>query len=214
VSQATLFEKASPLAAIVEDLRKDLLAEGGPQISSMGTYRFAILVYKPSQEFELRKHMRKLSDELAQEDWDVLAISLHRLFLDRLRAEDPDTLESLIAAERRLQSRNPERGLNHLKDRIARFVEGPDGIARDVAREIDQLADRNPGAPGKTLILLSRAGALYPFFRSSSLLKYIDGKTRGFPVVLLYPGRRQGPTALSFMDELPADSDYRPRIYS
>ncbi len=214
MSQTALFEKASPLAAIVEDLRKDLLAEGGPQISSMGTYRFAILVYKPAEEFELRSHMRKLSDELDHEGWNVLAISLHRLFLERLRGEDPETLERLVAAEKRLHGRNPERGLNHLKDRIARFVEGPDGIARDVVREIEELAEKHPDAQRQTLILLGRAGALYPFFRSSSLLKHIDGKTRGFPVVLLYPGRRQGPTALSFMDELPADSDYRPRIYS
>jgi len=63
------------------------------------------------------------------------------------------------------------------------------------------------------VILLGRAGALYPFFRSSALLKHLDGKTRGLPVVLLYPGLRLDPTRLSFMGELPGDGDYRPRIY-
>jgi hypothetical protein len=33
------------------------------------------------------------------------------------------------------------------------------------------------------------------------------------PVVLLYPGTKQGPTSLSFMGLLNPDSDYRPRIY-
>ena len=65
----------------------------------------------------------------------------------------------------------------------------------------------------RTLVLLGRAGALYPFFRSSALLKHIDGKTRNIPVVLLYPGERRDTTALSFMGELIPDRDYRPRIY-
>ena len=68
----------------------------------------------------------------------------------------------------------------------------------------------------RSLILIGRAGALHPFYRSSALLKHIDGKTRNLPVVLLYPGERPDPTGsgLSFMGELPSDRDYRPRIYS
>jgi hypothetical protein len=45
------------------------------------------------------------------------------------------------------------------------------------------------------------------------LLKHIDGRTRGVPVVLLYPGKRRNLTALSFMGEVEPDGDYRPRIY-
>ncbi|WP_368736697.1 BREX protein BrxB domain-containing protein [Nostoc sp. CHAB 5715] len=45
-------------------------------------------------------------------------------------------------------------------------------------------------------------------------LVVIDGKTSNLPVVLLYPGERRDLNALSFMDELPSDRDYRPRIYS
>ena len=60
---------------------------------------------------------------------------------------------------------------------------------------------------------IGRAGALYPFFRSSALLRDLDGKTKHVPVVLLYPGTRLGPTGLSFMGVLNPDSDYRPRIY-
>ena len=62
-------------------------------------------------------------------------------------------------------------------------------------------------------MLIGRAGALYPFFRVSALLKHLDGKTRNVPVVLLYPGERKGEPGLSFMGELDPDRDYRPRIY-
>ena len=60
---------------------------------------------------------------------------------------------------------------------------------------------------------MGRAGALYPFFRTSALLKHVAGHTKNVPVVLLYPGTLVGETGLSFMGVLPADRDYRPRIY-
>jgi hypothetical protein len=196
----------------VHALKRDLLAEGGPQISTMRNYRFAILPYRPKDEFALRQRIRRLTDELRAQGWNVLPISLQKLLLDRIRATGADAVEALIAREKRLFERDPERALAHIRDKIAPHIEGPDGIAADVARLIAAFADENPDAD-RTLVLIGRAGALYPFFRSSALLKHIDGKTRNIPVVLLYPGERKDTTALSFMGEVAADRDYRPRIY-
>ena len=207
-----MFENAS-LDSAVKALLDNLLDEGGPKISTMRNYRFAILPYNPRQEFILRERIRWLTDELRGQGWNVLAISLQRLLLDRLKVE-PRVLNSIIHTERRLYARDPVRSLNHLKDKIALSIEGPEGIAKDVIALIDKFANEQPDETNRTLIFLGRAGALYPFFRSSALLKHIDGKTRNLPVVLLYPGERRDLNALSFMGELPADRDYRPRIYS
>lgn len=207
-------ESRSALAATVAELRDDLLAEGGPRISTMGTYRFAILVYDPRREFELRREILRLKDDLEKLDWNVHAVSLHKLFFDRLRQEvGSELLERWTATEKRLAARAPERGLQFLKEKAAQLVEGPGGIARDVERWIDGVLAEHRVDESRTLILLGRAGALYPFFRSSALLKHLDGRTHGLPVVLLYPGERRDKTRLSFMGELPADGDYRPRIY-
>lgn len=203
-----LFETAS-LDSAVKALRDNLLDEGGPKISTMRNYRFAILLYNPRQEFILRSRIRGLTDDLRGQGWNVLAISLQRLLLDRLKLEEQRVLDSLIHTDRRLYARNPDRALNHLKDKIALYIEEPDGIAKDVIALIDKFA-KPPGETNRTLIFLGRAGALYPFFRSSALLKHIDGKTHNLPVVLLYPGERRDLNALSFMGELPADRDYRP----
>ena len=204
--------KNNDLDVAIAALRTDLLAAGGPQISTMRNYRFAILVYRPSEEIRLRKEIRGLSDHLKTEGWGVLQISLQKLLLDRIRGTGEANLESLIARERRLHERDPERALAYLRDRIAPHIEGPNGIAADVIRLIDGFAEAYPLEADRTVIFISRAGALYPFIRSSALLKHIDGKTRNIPVVLLYPGERRD-TGLSFMGELPADRDYRPRIY-
>ncbi len=208
-----LFER-SRLAAAVDDLRRDLLAEGGPEISTMRNYRFAILAYDPRREFELRRLIRKLGDELKGKGWNVETISLNRLLLDRIEGDEPRLVDSTVRAERRLHGRSPDRALRYLKEKLTRYVEGRDGIARDIRRLIGDFADRHPDQADRTVIFLARMGALYPFFRSSAILKHLDGGTRNLPVVLLYPGERRGATALSFMGELPASTDYRPRIYS
>lgn len=208
-----LFENAS-LDNAIASLKNDLLDVTGPKISTMRNYRFAILHYDPRQEFKLRDRIRRLTDDLKSQGWNVLLISLHRLLLDRLKREEPRILDSLIRTEQRLYKKDPDRALNHLRDKIALYIEGTDGIAQDVITLINEFTNQHPDQADRTLIFLGRAGSLYPFFRSSALLKHIDGKTKNLPVVLLYPGERRDLNALSFMGELPSDRDYRPRIYS
>jgi hypothetical protein len=208
-----LFENAS-LDNAIASLKNDLLDPTGPKISTMRNYRFAILHYDPRQEFKLRDRIRRLTDDLKSQGWNVLLISLHCLLLDRLKREEPRILDSLIRTEQRLYQKDPNRALNHLRDKIALYIEGADGIAQDVITLINEFTNKYPDQSDRTLIFLGRAGSLYPFFRSSALLKHIDGKTNNLPVVLLYPGERRDLNALSFMGELPSDRDYRPRIYS
>jgi len=204
---------AGSLEEAVAALRADLVAAEGPQISTMRNYRFAILPYRPKDELKLRTLMRRLTDELRTAGWRVLPISLQKLLLERIKRTGDDNIASLIAREKRLYAKDPARALDHLRDKIAPHIEGPEGIAADVAKLVSAFVDEAPGDVDRTLALIGRAGSLYPFFRSSALLKHIDGKTRNVPVVLLYPGERRDTTALSFMGELPPDRDYRPRIY-
>jgi len=210
VTEDSLF---GDLDTALDALKRDLISEDGPRISTMRNYRFAILPYRPSEEFKLRSRILRLSEELRAQGWAVLSISLQKLLLDRIRSTGQENIDSLVAREKRLYQRDPDRALAHIRDRIAPHIEGPDGIAADVARVIDDFANKNPGLADRSLVMIGRAGALYPFFRSSALLKHIDGKTRGIPVVLLYPGERKDQSGLSFMCQLPPDHDYRPRTY-
>jgi len=208
-----LFDQ-SHLADIVEALRDDLIQEDGPRISTMRNYRFAILCYNPEEEFKLRNEMRRLTDDLRGFGWHVLSINLQKLLLDRIREQGDDWAESVVAMEHALHKTDPSRGLQYVKDKIGPLIEGPEGIAADCSRVIAEFIKENPDKADNTVTLIGRAGTLFPFYRSSALLKHLDGNTENVPVVLLYPGERQGQTGLSFMGVLSADSDYRPRIYS
>ena len=208
----SLFEK-TPLDGAFVALRRDLIAEDGPRISTMRNYRFAIVQYDPRDEFKLRSHTQQLSQELVANGWVVVTISLQQILLERVRAQGEEWVESVIRLEKGLSKRDPQRGLNHLKDKLTPLIEGAEGLAADCARQINRYVDQHPDQKDRTLALIGRAGALYPFFRSSALLKQLDGRTQNVPVVLLYPGERRGPTGLSFMGMLNPDNDYRPRIY-
>jgi Domain of unknown function (DUF1788) len=203
----------SRLQEAFEALRRDLIHADGPRISTMRNYRFAIVQYEPSEEFRLRREVQKLSEELTANGWMVLSLDLQKILFDRLRRQGADWIGKMAQSEERLAKNHPERGLQYLKEKLASLIEGPGGIAADCRRIISEYADRHSDRVDRCLALLGRAGALYPFFRTSALLRHIDGATRNIPVVLLYPGERQGQTGLSFMGILNSDNDYRPRIY-
>lgn len=216
MSPATDKPPIGTLDSAVASLRKDLLAEGGPQISTMRNYNFAILPYLPEREYELRKRIRKLIEEdLRPAGFSVLSVALQKLLFQRLERMGDGYLDNLIAREKRLYKKNPERALQHVKDKLIHEIEGPDGLAADVAQLIDAFTREHPDNVERAVVFVGRAGSLYPFFRTSALLKHIAGRTHNVPVVLLYPGARaDNTTALSFMGVVEPDRDYRPRIYS
>jgi len=212
------------LDGAVAALKHDLLADGGPRISTIRSYNFAILPYPPDQEFKLRARIHGLASELVSGGWEVKSVALQKLLFDRLRAEGPEFIETLIATEKRYHAKavaltgnlaepEPEAALNYLTSHVGEVIEGPGGIAADIAREIATFCEEHPDKEDRTVVFVGRAGALYPFFRTSALLRHLDGHTRNVPVVLLYPGARTDVTALSFMGVLQPDRDYRPRIY-
>jgi hypothetical protein len=195
-------------------LRRDLIdPEDGPRISTMRNYRFAIVQYSPEHEYAMRAEVQRLVSELEAKGWFVLTIDLQKLLLDRVRSQPDEWAEKVIATETRTAERQLDRGLNYLKNKLLPLVEGPEGLAGDCKRLIQDFVEKHPDKADQTLVLIGRAGGLYPFFRSSALLRHLDGETGNVPVVLLYPGTKQGPTSLSFMGVLSPDSDYRPRIY-
>jgi Domain of unknown function (DUF1788) len=194
-------------------LRRDLIHEDGPRISTMRNYRFAIMQYDPKEEFDLRGEVQRLTADLVANGWMVMSISLQKVLLDRVRAQGPEWVDRVVQMEERMAGIELERGLNYLRSKLSPLVEGPDGIAADCSRLICDYADKHPDTVDRTVAFIGRAGALYPFIRSSALLRHLDGRTRNVPVVLLYPGKRRGPSGLSFMGMLSADNDYRPRIY-
>jgi hypothetical protein len=58
------------------------------------------------------------------------------------------------------------------------------------------------------LLLLTDLEALHPYLRINSIEAQLQGTIR-CPVVVLYPGKREGKTSLRFLEFYPADPNYR-----
>ena len=66
--------------------------------------------------------------------------------------------------------------------------------------------------PLRDIVFITRAGALFPIYRTSSLLEQLKGKVI-IPSVLFYPGTLDGAAGLCFMGVLDAEHNYRPKIF-
>jgi len=198
----------------IEALKKDLLNPAGPCISTNRNYPFAIFQYPPHEEFKMRAILLELLDTLRSKAWTILNVDLLATFIEYLeQQEDGELIEALIQEEKlqyTASRKNHKMPLNVLQNSLDIFLKNPEAYSKAVFDRItEKTAQRDPA---KTVVFLSRIGGLYPFYRSSSLLRHLD-KGIKVPTIVLYPGERTEQNYLSFMGEMGADRDYRPRIY-
>ena len=79
---------------------------------------------------------------------------------------------------------------------------------------VELVAKRMPTKPDPRtdVVLIHRAGALFPVYRTFSLLEQLKGRVL-VPTVLFYPGHLDGASGLKFMGVLDAEHNYRPKIF-
>lgn len=212
MSQSSL--RASNVQKAVRALKNDLIGESGPTISSLRGYSFAILVYAPADEWEMRREVAALTDELREVGWYLHTLNMQALMMRKLREFfTEEELQDLITMEEDYVAEDgPLVGLEYIEDAVFDALHGPNGLAESIAEEIQRLAGDDEELRSRSVFFIGQLGMLYPFARTSALLKFLDGRTLGVPVVFLYPGSKvEG--GLSFLDEADPDQDYRPRIY-
>lgn len=178
-----------------------VLGEPDPRanISSYHDMPYAIFQYSPDVEFALRGELALLKIRLEQIGKRVTVISLARC-LD-------ECLKRAGLSLKRIETAENMTGLEKMSDTFLEIL--------SVRQPLDQLvADHIPpdADPCQDIVLITRAGALFPFYRTSSLLEQLKGKIH-VPSVLFYPGELDGAVGLRFMGVLDAEHNYRPKIF-
>jgi hypothetical protein len=163
---------------------------------------FQLYVYEPTAEWEVRRELDELRLWLgaAGRTVNVAAISLADLFWAAL--EDAGWMESLIEAEK--EADGNASGLARVYESVGEVLRDEPSLPNRVRAEVASCDER-------TAVFLYRAGALYPAYRTSSLLDDLRTDLR-LPVTLLYPGRVVGEVGLSFMGRCEPAYGYRARI--
>lgn len=169
------------------------------RISAYHNMPYAIFHYPPEEEIPLRAELAMLTTRLEQIGKRVTTISLAECLADALAAEGLTTAR-IANAERRT-------GTEKMTDTIHKVISERRPLDDLVAARMPQEAD-----PLRDVVFIVRAGSLFPFYRTSSLLEQLKGKLE-VPAVLFYPGELDGVAGLKFMGVLDADHNYRPKIF-
>lgn len=159
---------------------------------------FAIFRYDPQEELELRRQMKMLKTRLEQKGKVVHRISLAECLDSAMEAERP--LSEWFEVERDL-------GLPAMVDTIHSVLAHYHPLVELVAKRLPQDADSF-----RDIVFLWRTGALFPVYRTFSLLEQLKGHTQ-VPTILFYPGHLDGPAGLKFMGILEAEHNYRAKIF-
>jgi hypothetical protein len=169
-----------------------------PAISAYHDMPYALFRYNPEDELELRKELSLLTIRLEQAGKRVIRISLAECLEAAMRSVQP--LEDWFEAERRY-------GTDTL-------VETIHAVLSEHAPLDDLVAQRMPTDPKPLtdVVLIHRTGALFPVYRTFSLLEQLKGRVV-VPTVLCYPGTMDGAAGLRFMGVLDAEHNYRPKIF-
>lgn len=168
------------------------------QISAYHDMPYALFRYEPTEEFELRRQVTLLDTRLTQKGKRVSRISLAQCLDKAMRSQRP--LEEWFAAER-------EQGTDTI-------VETVHSVLSEYAPLVDLVAAQMPDDPDplRDIVFILRTGALFPVYRTFSLLEQLKGRVT-VPTVLFYPGDLDGAAGLRFMGVLAAEHNYRPKIF-
>lgn len=186
-------------------LRDELLGVGERVVAHFGgggEPPFVIYQYLPDQEWAVRRDAGELRRWLEAEPRRIgcASVSLASLFWQAL--EESGFLDELIAQERDAAG-DPD-ALLEVYAAVGEILREPPTLTD---RVIEAVADSDE----RTAVFLYRAGALYPAYRTSTLLDDLRGRLPR-PVTLLYPGRLVGEYGLSFMDRTEPSYGYRALI--
>ena len=174
------------------------LADPRERISAYHDMPYALFRYEPDEEFDLRKQITLLETRLTQKGKRVKRISLAECLEEAMRSQRP--LEDWFMAER-------EQGTDTIVDTVH-------AVLSEYAPLVDLVAARMPDEPNplRDIVFILRTGALFPVYRTFSLLEQLKGRVT-VPTILFYPGDLDGAAGLRFMGVLAAEHNYRPKIF-
>ncbi len=168
-------------------------------ISAYHNMPSAIFLYPPEQEWDVRKEISMLISRLEQAGKRVTTISLAICLYE---AADRAGLSRGRMAEAEKRT-----GAEAMVETVHRVISGRFPLDNLVAEQIPDDAE-----PTRDIVLMTRTGSLFPFYRTSALLEQLAGKV-AVPAILFYPGKADGAAGLRFMGVLDADHNYRPKIF-
>lgn len=182
-----------------------LRVRNGRRLESTGSTPIYYLVFPPKQILEVKQQTKTWIAKLENNDWNVVVLSFAEAVNSILRGHK--FRKTWLQGEKALLSRAteaiPQSAVAEVTTTLRKaLTEGPELLSM-VREKLDEAASKPNG-----LLLLTDLEALHPYLRINTIEAQIMDQIR-CPVVVLYPGKREGKTSLRFLEFYPADPNYR-----
>ena len=177
----------------------------GRRLESTGSDPIYYLVFPCTEILSVKRNTRAWVAKLENQGLHVVTLSMAKTLNSILR--EHKLRKQWLIGEKMLLSQVEKTGraidFKEINKTLSKaLTEGTELLERIKAKMEE--ASSQPGG----LLLLTDLEALHPYLRINSIEATLQGTIR-CPVVVLYPGKREGKTSLRFLEFYPADPNYR-----
>lgn len=148
--------------------------------------------YPPGSMLDLKKRLPRWMSRIREAGFEVRRVSLANLLWDTVDQSGRWDIWLELEADADAEEINE--------------------AVRDVLRQgnafIGRVTEIVESTPEGTVVLLTEAELLHPYFRTRTIESRLHDKVKT-PTVIFYPGRRSGQYGLHFLDFYPVDGNYR-----
>lgn len=177
----------------------------GRRLESMGSDPIYYLVFPVAEILQVKRQTRSWIPKLENLGWHVTTFSFAEAVNSVLRAHK--LRKQWLLGEKAILNQSEKAGtpidFREINKTLAKaLTEGPELLGL-LKSKMEEAATHANG-----LLLLTDLESLHPYLRINSIEAKLQGQIR-CPVVVLYPGKREGKTSLRFLEFYPADPNYR-----
>jgi Domain of unknown function (DUF1788) len=177
----------------------------GRRLESMGSDPIYYLVFPCSEILAVKRQTRAWIAKLENQGWNVVTVSMAKAVNAVL--QEHKLRKQWLAGEKMLLDKADRSGtpieFGEINKTLAKaLTEGPE-LLDLIKAKMEEASTKLSG-----LLFITDLEALHPYLR----INHIEARLRDTircPVLVLYPGKREGKTSLRFLEFYPADPNYR-----
>lgn len=182
-----------------------LRVRDGRRLESTGSTPIYYLVFPVREILEVKRQTKAWVAKLENQGWNVVTFSFAEAVNSILK--NHKLRSSWLLGERialaKAKGPIPPTTISEVNKTLGKaLTEGPE-LLDMVRQKMEEASSHSSG-----LLVLTDLEALHPYLRINSIEAKIQDEIR-CPVIVLYPGKREGKTSLRFLEFYPADPNYR-----
>jgi hypothetical protein len=182
-----------------------LRLEQGRRLESTGSDPIYYLVFPVNEILTVKRWTSAWKAKLENKGWHVITFSMAEAVNTILRSHK--LRKQWLQGEKNLLAQAEGTGtpieFGEINKTLAKALTEGSELVSLLKAKIEEASSHQAG-----LLILTDLEALHPYLRINSIEAQLQGFVR-CPVVVLYPGKREGKTSLRFLEFYPADPNYR-----